>query len=113
MTPEEAKKFWEYRYNLSKDYNDPHWEMQELREHRDYVSAMRLSIKAMEKQIPIKPITRTIDRGFNLPMPTKVTVCPICGVGTPIPRNLEVWESWCPDCGQKLDWSLNDIRRSN
>lgn len=62
-------------------------------------------IEALEKQIPKKPVERIVDCGFNLPMPIRITVCPVCGVDTPIPRKLKSWELWCPDCGQSLKWS--------
>lgn len=45
--------------------------------------AMEIAVKAMEKQIPKKPIYGT---------------CPWCGVWLPISHR-------CPNCGQAIDWS--------
>ena len=60
-------------------------------------------IKALEKQIPKMPVTRTI---YNKYLQQKETtrVCPACGIDTPVPRELSSWEFWCPDCGQRLNW---------
>ena len=62
-----------------------------------------VAIKALEKQIPKKPVTRTI---YNKYLQQKETtrVCPACGIDTPVPRELSSWEFWCPDCGQRLNW---------
>lgn len=61
-----ALKYWENRYNISKDYNDPHWEGQERREHKDYVDALKCAVDAIriicgpEKQYtPVCPIGKT------------------------------------------------------
>lgn len=63
-----------------------------------------IAIKALEKQVPKKPVTRTI---YNKYLQQKETfrVCPVCGINIPVPRELSSWELWCPDCGQSLDWS--------
>lgn len=71
-------------------------------EHRKFIER---SIEALEKQMPKMVVRRVVNRGFNLPMPIYVDVCPSCGVDTLIPRELERWEFWCPDCGQRLEWS--------
>lgn len=47
-----------------------------------------IAIKALEKQIPKKPIDRCMYKE-----------CPTCG-------NVEIeFCKHCPDCGQQLDWS--------
>ena len=59
--------------------------------------------KALEKQIPKRVVTRTIYNEY-LQMKDTPRVCPVCGIDTPVPRELSSWEFWCPDCGQRLDW---------
>ena len=70
----------------------------------DIGKAIDMAIEAIEKQIPKKVVTRTL---YNECWQREYTirVCPVCGVDTPVPRELESWEFWCPDCGQALDWS--------
>lgn len=70
----------------------------------DYTIAFETAIEALEKQIPKKPVRRTIYTEYLQGYYT-IRVCPVCGVDTPVPRGLESWEFWCPDCGQALDWS--------
>ena len=65
------------------------------------------AIEALEKQIPKKPVTRTIYNKY-LQMKDTPRVCPVCGVDTPVPRALESWEEWCLDCGQRLNWRDDD-----
>lgn len=72
MTYEEATKMTRYRYESAKDFVDPHWETSELREHREYVETLKMTLEALEliskyggveavkeaceKQIPKKPV---------------------------------------------------------
>ena len=66
----------------------------------EYYKAMELAIKALEKQIPKKAIIT----GHNNAINTDVGYCPICkGV---ILRACD--NSYCPDCGQKLDWESDE-----
>lgn len=58
----------------------------------DDYKANEIAIQALEKQIPKKPKER--DRiGFN------TLVCPVCKGA------LYLYEPYCDNCGQKLDWS--------
>ena len=50
------------------------------------------AIRALEKQIPKKPKERDCI-GFN------TLVCPVCK------GELYLYEPYCDNCGQKLDWS--------
>ena len=59
--------------------------------------------KALERDTPKKPVTRTIYNEY-LQMKDTPRVCPVCGINTPVPRELSSWELWCPDCGQRLNW---------
>ena len=62
-----------------------------------------VAIKAITKQIPMAVATHTIFNDY-LQAWERIRVCPVCGVDTPVPRALETWEEWCPDCGQRLNW---------
>ena len=63
---------------------------------------LKMAIKALEKQIPKKP---TYEGDGYAPDGTFIWgewICPCCG------RRYEVDYDdydYCPDCGQKLDWS--------
>ena len=62
--------------------------------------AFQIAINALEKQIPKKAIIT----GHNNAINTDVGYCPICkGV---ILRACD--NSYCPDCGQKLDWESDE-----
>ena len=52
--------------------------------------AVDIAIKALEKQIPKKPITD--DRYI-------MYICPRCN------DFIKVSHNYCPNCGQELDWS--------
>lgn len=67
-------------------------------EHAEFIG---MSIDALEKQIQKKPYKRMMK--FDT-----MDVCPICGVDTPNPREIEPWEWFCPDCGQAIDWSVEE-----
>ena len=57
----------------------------------ELAEAMRMSIQALEKQIPKKP-DFTEDKEFAL--------CPCCNG-----NGLADRQKYCDNCGQKLDWS--------
>lgn len=59
-------------------------------------SAYDMAIKALEKQIPKKPITHK---------DTNRADCPVCGATV---RGIkEPFGDWCSKCGQALDWGEN------
>ena len=58
----------------------------------DDYKANEMAINALEKQIPKKPKERDCI-GFN------TLVCPVCK------GELYLYEPYCDNCGQKLDWS--------
>lgn len=58
----------------------------------DSIEAMEIAIKALEKQIAKKHKERDCI-GFN------TLVCPVCK------DPLYLFEPYCDNCGQKLDWS--------
>ena len=66
-------------------------------EVEDYKQALELGVKALEKQIPKKPIKseNQVVRYVN------TYYCPTCELGI-TGTNIA---KWCYNCGQKLDWS--------
>ena len=58
-----------------------------------------MAINALEKQIPKKVQLRHIRKfdGFD------DGECPTCG--NSVSRDCDGTDNFCPDCGQKLDWS--------
>ena len=63
-------------------------------EVEDYKQALEIGVKALEKQIPRKPITHSN---------TNIADCPCCGATVRGIKN--PFGDWCSNCGQKLDWS--------
>ena len=59
---------------------------------RNLIDALEMAINALEKQIPNKPKERDYI-GYN------TLVCPVCKGA------LYLYEPYCDNCGQKLDWS--------
>ena len=60
MTLKEALEYWKFKYKRAKNYTDDHWEADERRAHEEYVEALQIAVKAIEKQIivnqiPVKP----------------------------------------------------------
>lgn len=87
MTNEEAIKA------IINNYPPSHYSM--LREGLD------LAIKALEKQIPKKPLLEG-DGYYDGEMVYDIWRCPNCG------RAYEVDSDdydYCPNCGQRIDWS--------
>ena len=103
MTESEAKEIIEsymkcyerktevvYDYQCDKDCEacELNYEQGTVGEHKE---AMNAAIKALEKQIPNKPIFSE-DKQFAL--------CPCCDM-----KGLADKQEYCDNCGQKLDWS--------
>lgn len=73
--------------------------------HTLYATAQGMAINALEKQIPKKPLDK------QTPVITWA-ICPVCkgernmrgGKANRIFKSNE----YCPDCGQRLDWSDTD-----
>lgn len=64
---------------------------------RNEDESLDVAIKALEKQIPKEAIITGRNNAIN----TDVGYCPICNGA--ILRACD--NKYCPDCGQKLDWS--------
>lgn len=57
MTKEEAKEYWTVRYEAARNWDDPHWEASERKDHRRYVDALKAAIEALSE--------RTVEVGGN------------------------------------------------
>ena len=57
---------------------------------------INLAIKAIDKQIPKKPVSKYKYRAGE-------NVCPSCETENRC-RIVMFWEKFCPDCGQAIDW---------
>lgn len=58
----------------------------------DYIEAMEMAIKALEKEIPKYEL--------RLPPHSLLCVCPVCNKGV-----ITQAMNYCPRCGDKLEWS--------
>lgn len=66
--------------------------------------ARKVAVKAMKKQIPMKPKDTKIIRDFSGRYYSIRGTCPICGE-----ENLYKSNYYCDKCGQRLDWKGSDI----
>lgn len=75
--------------------------------------AKQIAIKAVEKQIPKKPITETVNRGISVSGEYDIDfnyLCPNCNTVVGDYETDDVFYKFCPDCGQALDFGdLNGI----
>ena len=103
MKPEEAK-------DILSDMRDQHLCFLESSENKDewqkkYLKeawACDSGAKALEKQIPKKPIILDVSIvGINWE-------CPLCG--TQVVSDTEGRDKYCSECGCKFDWSEIDTR---
>lgn len=97
-TNEKAKELFECLLSI-----DPHpiaylwacWHDRENNSEQKVKDLMDLAVKALEKQIPKKPLEQQLNVNDDL-----IGLCPICK---------EMWvikyKGYCANCGQKLDWS--------
>lgn len=72
--------------------------------------ACRVVCAALEKQIPKKPTTETINRGISVSGEYDIDfnyLCPNCNTVVGDYETDDVFYKFCPDCGQALDWSEN------
>lgn len=85
MTVQEAKEILEALFSESTGEDYPYTDK--------FGNALRMAIESMEKQIPKKPNVCK-----NLMTKGSVRVCPSCST------IIENTDSYCYECGQKLDW---------
>lgn len=65
--------------------------------------AYEVAINALEKQIAKKPKYLPLKEGITL---TNYE-CPICGCRR-LGHGIDIDKCYCPECGQKLDWSVSE-----
>lgn len=65
---------------------------------------MKVAVKAIKKQIPMKPKDTKIIRDFSGRYYNIKGKCPICGE-----ENLYKSNYYCDKCGQRLEWKRGDI----
>ena len=65
-----------------------------------FQDACKIAVKAMELQVAKKPISKYKYRYGK-------TICPACETENTC-RIVMSWEKYCPDCGQKLDWTKEE-----
>lgn len=73
--------------------------------------AKQMAIKALEKQIPKKPITKTVNRGISVSGEYDIDfnyLCPHCNTVVGDYETDDAFYKFCPECGQALDW--NDLK---
>lgn len=73
--------------------------------------AKQMAIKALEKQIPKKPITETVNRGISVSGEYDIDfnyLCPHCNTVVGDYETDDAFYKFCPECGQDLDW--NDLK---
>ena len=70
------------------------------------VQMSEVAIKAIEKQIPKRPLLQDIHDGNNRLLDYLYN-CPICHMFVCYATELSIEEkfAYCPSCGQALDWS--------
>lgn len=69
------------------------------------------AIWALEKQIPKKPITETVNRGISVSDEYDIDfnyLCPNCKTVVGDYETNDFFYKFCPECGQALDWSTNN-----
>lgn len=72
------------------------------------VEEMNIVIKALEKQIPKKPITETVNRGISVSGEYDIDfnyLCPHCNTVVGDYETDDAFYKFCPECGQALDWN--------
>ena len=95
MTESESIKKLKQHFEYLKHYWKPHPDYETM-------DAIGYAIQALERQIPKKVNLRHIRKydGFD------DGECPNCGMS--VSRECDGNDVFCPDCGQKLDWSDED-----
>ncbi len=69
------------------------------------------AIFALEKQIPKKPITETVNRGISVSGEYDIDfnyLCPNCNTVVGDYETDDAFYKFCPECGQALDWSKSN-----
>lgn len=92
MTKEEAKEYWTVRYEAARNWDDPHWEASERKDHRRYVDALKAAIEALSERTGewIFNPKDAIELMFTKPK------CSECGFESSDGGN------YCHNCGAKM-----------
>ena len=72
---------------------------------------LRIIKEALEKQIPKKPITETVNRGISVSGEYDIDfnyLCPNCSTVVGDYETNDAFYKFCPDCSQAIDWSENN-----
>lgn len=93
MKPEEAREFLQERIDL---INQGWSDMADLVKYR---AALEIAVKAVRKQIPMKPNNMKTIFDFSGKYYTTKGDCPVCNK-----ERLYKSDFYCNKCGQKLDW---------
>lgn len=48
MTKQRALDYWKFYLERAEEYDDPRWERDERREHRNYIEALKWAVKGLE-----------------------------------------------------------------
>lgn len=67
--------------------------------------------KELDRLIPKKPITETVNRGISVSGEYDIDfnyLCPNCNTVVGDYETDDIFYKFCPDCGQALDWSENN-----
>ena len=94
MTKEEAKEYWTVRYEAARNWDDPHWEASERKDHRRYVDALKTAIEALSERTG-----EWICRG-------DYAMCSKCGGLSDTQfdgvERIPKTTAFCPHCGAKM-----------
>lgn len=71
----------------------------------EYREALELAVKALKKQIPMRPNNVQTIFDFSGRYCTTKGNCPVCNI-----EELYKSDFYCNKCGQKLDWGEEDGR---
>ena len=96
---EKAINILQERIDLIKKYGRSAPEIIEYRE------ALELAVKALKKQIPMRPNNVQTIFDFSGRYCTTKGNCPVCNI-----EELYKSDFYCNKCGQKLDWGEEDGR---
>lgn len=84
-----------------------YWYNGKCHEDGNCFEAMQMSIKALEKQMPKKPIYSEFDDNGNDEIIPNKAICPTCRYEFEFGTWNEEENHHCK-CGQKVDWSVKD-----
>ena len=66
---------------------------------------MEVTVKALEKQIPVKPIHVVYEPINNKLVPRRKHHIVYCGVCGKFAQRVYIGDKYCRECGTRIDWS--------